>query len=798
MRLQVSWLRDYVDWNGSVEELAHTLTRLGIEVESVNYVGIAAAKIVIGVVLDVERHPNADRLRVCRVFDGCTTRQIVCGAPNVQQGQRVAVALPGAELPEGLTIEHRTIRGVESEGMICSERELGIGDDHAGIVAFDGDIAPGLPLSELFPPDVVLEIGITPNRADALSHFGIARILAPAVGLKAQLPHVCIADAFAAPCTIELPYPDLCQRYAARVLQNVTIAPSPLWMQRRLERAGIRPRNVVVDVTNYVMLECGQPLHAFDFQTIQDGRIIVRLARQGESLTTLDGIERSLDPTMLCIADVGRPLAIAGVMGGADSAITEATTQVLLESAYFAPSSIRRTAKTLGLQTDSSYRFERGADIEMIPYALDRAAALIAELTGARVSSAVDVYPHPRTPRELAVRIERAERILGVELRSSEVKSALIRSGFALTEERPEQITVRVPSYRADISQEIDLIEEIAIAQGYEAIPASSEASVPYAARRIPEHLQLPTRRAEIRRWLADVGFYEALSFTLQDPQTLLEPDRALELANPLGRERSVLRQWLLPSMVEILSRNARFGAGSMRLFEIGKVFFASSDGSDHPATEREHLVLAVAGRSGRRHWLESHRWVDFYDLKGAIEALGKKFRLNLHWQAAKQPETLQEWIVAPAMEILCNGRTLGIAGQIAPRLARRLDIPEAAFLAELELEPFYQTAGTFPHYQAPSPYPAVERDLALIVERSLPAQAVVETVQQSGGELLRSVEPFDVFEHPSLGEGRKSIALHLTFASGERTLTDAEVERAIERVLDAVASRHGAQLRTS
>jgi phenylalanyl-tRNA synthetase beta chain len=798
MRIQVSWLRDYVDWNGSVEELAHTLTRLGIEVESVNYVGIAAAKIVIGVILDVERHPNADRLRVCRVFDGRTTRQIVCGAPNVQQGQRVAVALPGAELPEGLTIEHRTIRGVESEGMICSERELGIGDDHAGIVAFDGDIAPGLPLSELFPPDVVLEISITPNRADALSHFGIARILAAAVGHKAQLPHVRIADAFTAPCTIELPYPDLCQRYAARVLQNVTIAPSPLWMQRRLERAGIRPRNVVVDVTNYVMLECGQPLHAFDFQTIQSGQIIVRLARQGESLTTLDGIERALDPTMLCIADVERPLAVAGVMGGVDSAITEATTQVLLESAYFAPASIRRTAKTLGLQTDASYRFERGADIEMIPYALDRAAALIAELTGASVSTALDVYPHPRTPKELSVRIERAKRILGVGLRSSEVKSALIRSGFALTEERPEQITVRVPSYRADISQEIDLIEEIAIAQGYEAIPASSEASVPYAARRIPEHLQLPTRRAEIRRWLADVGFYEALSFTLQDPQTLLDAERALELANPLGRERSVLRQWLLPSMVEILSRNARYGADSMRLFEIGKVFFASSTGGEHHATEHEHLVLAVAGRHGRRHWLESHRWVDFYDLKGAIEALGKRFRLNLQWQPAESPEATAEWLVAPVMEILCDGRAIGFAGQIAPRLARRWDIPEAAFLAELALEPFYHIAGTLPHYQAPSPYPAVERDLALIVDRSLPAQAVVETIQQSGGELLRSVEPFDVFEHPSLGEGRKSIALHLTFASGARTLTDAEVERAIERVLDAVASRHGAQLRTS
>lgn len=799
MRLQISWLRDYLDWNGSVEELADTLTRLGIEVESVEHVGFTVTNVVIGTVLEVEHHPNTDRLRLCRVFDGQLVRQIVCGAPNVQQGQRVAVALPGAELPGGLCIERRMIRGIESEGMICSEYELGIGDDHAGIVTFDGDIAPGTPLSELFPPDVILDIGITPNRTDALSHFGIARILAATMEQQAQLPPVHLSDSFPAPCSIELLQPDLCHRYAARVLQNVTIAPSPLWVQRRLERSGIRPRNVVVDVTNYVMLECGQPLHAFDFRFIQGGRIIVRTAHEGESLTTLDGVERTLDSTMLCIADVERPLAIAGVMGGAGSAITEATTQVLLESAYFAPSSIRRTAKTLGLQTDASYRFERGADIEMVPYALDRAAALITELTGASVSPALDVYPRPRTPTKLSVRIERAKRILGVELSTSGIKTALQHTGFSIDEECSEQITVWVPSYRADIGQEIDLIEEIAIAHGYEAIAASMEASVPYAARRIPEHLKLPMRRAEIRRWLADVGFYEALSFALQDPQTLFDTECALELANPLGRERSVLRQWLVPSMIEILSRNARYGATSMRLFEIAKVFFASCDGGDHPATEHEHLVIAIAGRNGKRHWLESQRWVDFYDLKGVIEALSKRSRLNIHWrQAANLPAAIQCWFAEPVMELVCDGHTIGIAGQISHQLSRSRDIPEAAFIAELSVGPFYRTADTFPHYRAPSAYPVVERDLALIVDRSLPAQTLVETVQRSGSDLLRSVEPFDVFEHPSLGEGKKSIALHLTFASPVRTLTDAEVEHAIERVLEAVAREHCALLRTS
>ncbi len=797
MRIVLSWLREYVEWIGSVQQLTDALTRLGIEVESIESVGGSFPKVVVGYVLEVSAHPRADRLRVCIVFDGQQSRRIICGASNVRQGQRVALALPGAELPNGIHIEQRPIRGIESEGMICSEHELGLGNDHDGILTFEDTIPAGTLLSELFPPDVVLEIGITPNRADVLSYFGIARMLAASYGLASRMPCVSVEESFSIPCTIELPVPELCRRYAARVLEHVQIVPSPIWMKRRLEHSGIRPRNLVVDVTNYVMLECGQPLHAFDFATIHGGRIIVRPARDGETLTTLDGIERTLDPTVLCIADAERPLAIAGVMGGAHSAITESTTHVLIESAFFDPSSIRRTSKALGLQTDASYRFERGTDIEMIPYALDRAAALLAEYAGARVSTMLDVYPSPRVPLELSLRTNRVTRILGTALSDDEVDEALRRSGLMARHERQGLFTVDVPSYRTDITQEIDIIEEIAIARDYETIPTSSVAVVPFNAQKIPQTLAVPERRGELRRWLADIGFHESLSFSLQDPSTLIEPERGLELANPLGRERSILRQWLIPAMVEILSRNARYGARSMRLFEIGKVFFTSQNG-ESLAEEHEHLVLAVAGHRGQRHWLEEHRYVDLYDIKGVLDGLFKRFRVSYQWNSHHQPSDVQSWLMQPMLEIVHDGHVIGIVGQLDRQLAHRADILEAAFLAELSLEPIYSTLRQQQRYRPPSPYPSVERDLAFIVDRTIPAQLLAETIRASAGELLQTVELFDVFEHPSLGEGNKSLAFALTFASKERTLTEGEVEHAIEQVVDSLAERHGAQLRRS
>lgn len=793
MRILLSWLQEFVDWSGSVNDLVAILLQNGVEVEAIEHIGVCDTKIVTAQVLELEPHPQAERLRVCTVFDGTSTHRVICGAPNTAKGQLVAYAPVGARIAANTTVEKRVIRGIESEGMICSEQELGLGDDHTGIMVLDASLDAGIPLHELFPREVVITIGITPNRSDALSHYGIARIIAAFGGLSARLPKIHDVERVPIPLEIELPEPALCWRYAACVLDNVDITSSPRWLARRLERAGLRPRNVVVDVTNYVMLECGHPLHAFDFDCIEDGHIIVRCAQGNERLATLDGVERQLHQSILCICDPSKPLAVAGIMGGADSAISDSTRRVLLESAYFAPAAIRRASKLLGLQTDASYRFERGVDIEMIPYALNRAATLIAELTGARVSQKVDHYPTKWEPLQIEFRLHRAAKLLGRLLDPVATPALLAARGFTITSHDTETITVNPPSYRNDVRSEIDLVEEVAIAIGYDAIQPSQHAIVPFAALHIPTHLCVPAQRNQIRLMLASLGFHETLTYNLQAPDTVLEC--AVEVANALGRERSMLRQWLVPSAVEVLSRNARHGATSIRIFEIGKVFYAQP-GAEHPISEHEHLALAIAGSNHNRHWLEPMRRVDFYDLKGVVTELLSSFAHQCKWREVGSISLLSEWFQQPFFEIVADGQPIGYAGQLHPRIIQQYDLPEAAFVAEITLDLLYRLPRSMPRYISPSPYPSVMRDIALVVPKATKSEAIAETIRNAAGELLKSVKPFDVFEHPSFGVDKKSIAFELTFVSPERTLTDEEVNAAIERALDAVRQQYHAQLR--
>lgn len=795
MRILLSWLQEFVDWNGSIDELETLLVNNGIEVEAVEHIGISDSAVVTAQVLEVEPHPSAERLRVCTVFDGTSTRRVVCGAPNIAKGMLVAFAPAGAKIAANTTVEKRVIRGIESEGMICSEHELGLGDDHTGIMVLDGSLEVGMPLSTLYPRDVVLTIGITPNRGDALSHYGIARIVAAFHGLSAHLPSINDIERFPIPIEIELPTPTLCWRYAACVLDNVDVIPSPRWLARRLEHAGLRPRNVVVDVTNYVMLECGQPLHAFDFDSIEDGHIVVRCAQENERLTTLDGVERELHPSILCICDSRKPLAIAGIMGGANSAISDSTRRVLLESAYFAPAAIRRASKLLGLQTDASYRFERGVDIEMIPYALNRAATLIAELTGARVSETVDRYPTKWEPPQIDFRLRRAAQLLGISLDPVTTASALASRGFTITRRDDEVMTVEPPSYRSDVRSDIDLVEEVAIAIGYDTIQPSQHAIVPFAALQIPKPLSVQIQRNQIRQMLASLGFHETLTYNLHDPDTVQDLEKAVEVANALGRERSVLRQWLIPSAVEVISHNVRYGAKSIRIFEIGKVFSAQAS-AHHAVTEREHLVLAIAGIHHDRHWLEPVRRVDFYDLKGIVTELVNRLASCCQWREPGSISPVSNWFEQSFYEIVVEGKPIGYAGQLHHRIIRQYDLPEAVFIAEIALDLLYDLPRSMPRYVAPSPYPAVVRDIALVVPKATTSEAIADTIRNAAGEFLKSVEPFDVYEHPSLGEDKKSIAFGLTFVSPDRTLTDEEVNAAIERALDAVRQQYHAQLR--
>jgi phenylalanyl-tRNA synthetase beta chain len=796
MRISLTWLQQFVEWDGQASELASILIRNGIEVEMIEEVGIRSESIVVARVLDVHPHPSADRLRVCTVFDGSGERRVVCGAHNVAPNQLVVLALPGSRLDGDVVIETRTIRGVVSEGMICSERELGLGDDHSGILVLDGYAEPGTPLSTLYPPDTIIEIGITPNRGDALSHVGVARIVAAALGRRIELPTVSIGDRFPIAPAVEISQPELCRRYAACILDGVKPIPSPRWIALRLERAGIRPRNIIVDATNYVMLECGHPLHAFDYDRLDGRTIVVRTARDGESIVTLDGIERRLDTSMLCICDANKPQAIAGVMGGADSAITASTQRVLLESAHFLPASVRRTSRKLGLHTDASYRFERGADIEMIPYALDRAAAIIAEVTGARVSEITDRYPHPQKTTPITLRFERIQRVLGVHVAPDRIVHLLDQRGFHADSVRLDSIAVHVPSYRTDVQAECDLVEEVAIAVGYDEIPPSSNAIVPFAARSIPERLRFSDVENDIRRWLAAIGFHEALSYTLQDPNTAHELASVVEIANALGRDRSVLRQWMLPTMVENISRNARYGVRSIRLFEIGKVFRLSENVAA-PVTEERRLVLAVAGNTHARHWLDPARELDIFDLKGVVAELLSRYRLHVHWRVAEGTPSLRSWLCDPIIELVLGDHVIGYVAQLDRKRAEQYDMPDNTFVAELVIETLLCQPRTARRYIPPSNYPSIVRDIALVVPCSVMSNDLVQTISAAGGEHLRSVEPFDVFEHPSLGPGSKSIAFALSFGSTERTLTDEEIDAALARILDAVAREHNARLRT-
>ncbi|MCS7000011.1 MAG: phenylalanine--tRNA ligase subunit beta [Bacteroidota bacterium] len=799
MRIVLSWLQELVEWRGTVSELSSLLVNEGIEVEAIEEVGIHTEAIVTAQVIEVMPHPAADHLAVCTVYDGSSRRQVVCGAPNVQVGQLVALALPGARLPNGQVLDSRKIRGIDSQGMLCSESELGIGEDHSGIVVLDEKIGVGVPLYKVYPPDVVLEIGITPNRADALSHYGVARIIAAASGCTARLPAVEEIQAQQV-IPIEIVEPDLCPRYAGALLEGVHPYPSPPWLARRLQLAGVRSRNLIVDVTNYVMLECGQPLHAFDYERLAQGRIVVRRAIQNERITTLDGVERTLDSETLCICDAERPQAVAGIMGGLESAISSETRQVLIESAYFAPRNIRRTAKTLGLHTDAAYRFERGTDVEMVPYALRRAATLIARLSNAQITHWADCYPRPWKEPTVEFRFDHARRVLGMDISRSTFISAIAGRGFNIISEGEKGLTVRVPSFRHDVRSEIDLIEEVAIGVGYDTVPPSPSVTLSLSLDTVPAPLEVSPVRQDVRQYLAAIGFHEALSYNLSDPATLLEAEKAVEIANALGRERSVLRQWLLPTMVEILSRNARCGVRIIRVFEIGKVFRQEHTitSTGIPVTEEEHLCIALAGIYRERHWLEPSRPVDFFDLKSAVEGLTRRFRMLCQWRVASRMSHLHQWLQDPVVEILLDGQVIGYAGSISPRLLRQYDIADGAVVAELSMKPFYERRIQWDHYQPPSPFPTVVRDIAVVVDSTIPSAALEATIRDAIGELVSDVAPFDVFEHPGLGEGKKSIAFTLTFSSSERTLTDEEVNMAVEQAVKALASAYGAVLRSS
>jgi phenylalanyl-tRNA synthetase beta chain len=770
MKISLKWLREFVDWNGSVEELDELLTRTGIKVESVTTKGANLPNVLVAQILESSRHPNADRLTVCRVDDGSSkSRRIVCGAKNYTTGDKVPLALPGAVLPSGMKIKVGKLRGVESEGMLCSAKELGIAEDAEGLLILPTDAPVGQPLSQLYPADTIFELEITPNRPDWLSHVGVAREVAAFSGASFHAPQIQIPDlANAAPTTVSILNSSLCPFYSARRIRDVKVGPSPQWLRDRLEASGLRSINNLVDITNYVMLEVGQPLHAFDAEKVREG-IIVRTAREGEKLRALDGSELLLSAGDLVIASGDGPVALAGVMGGEESAVGEETTEVLLESAYFEPTSVRRSARLHNLHSESSHRFERGIDPAGVLAASARAARLIEELAGGKAEETILVAgAPPSAPEPVVLRPARCRLLLGLEIAKEEVDRSLSRLGLTPAAEGEGSTAWNVPSHRRDLAREVDLIEEVARVIGIERIDGRVAATParPGNADRFYDF------QMEVRQSLRALGLSEARTSTLVSEAMLWSDEAPLRLRNPLGEDQAFLRTSLLPGLLAALARNIRHGARTVALFEMGRTFRAGETG------EHETLAFVVYGETLAKTWRESKaRDFDLLEAKGIVEEL------------ARAPLVCSRGAATSPMALVCHlfadDKPLGTLGQLAPASARDLDATKPVLAAEISLAVLQALRRPSTFQEIPK-FPPVVRDIAVVCPIALSYGEIEKEIWEAKTEFLAKVEPLSIFADSSgekLPPNCKSVAISLTFRAWGRTLSNEEVNAACDRL---------------
>jgi phenylalanyl-tRNA synthetase beta chain len=797
MKVPYRWLSEFVDTEAAARDVAERLTMAGIEVASVAPAGADLAGVVVAEVTAVAPHSAGRGLTVCDVSTGAGRFRVVCGAPNVRAGVRAAFAPPGAALPGGRRVTTAVIRGTLSEGMLCSEAELALGEDAAGILLLEPTAQVGQDLvRHLGLDDPILEIEVTPNRPDCLSVAGVAREVAALTQGRFRPAAVHVVEtgpAAADLASVTIEDDELCPRYGARVVTDVTVGPSPAWLAQRLRVVGQRPINSVVDVTNYVMWELGQPLHAFDADRITDRRIVVRRARPAERLVTLDGQARTLADSVLVIADAEQPVAIGGVIGGANSEVARTTRTVLLEAAHFKPGSIRRTARALGLATEASYRFERGADIEGIPEALDRAAQLIAELGGGRVARGrIDVYPRPRQPVSLDLRLARVRRVVGASPPRAVVGAILRGLGFP-AEETPEGFRVDVPSRRRDVSLEDDLVEEVVRVWGYGEIPST----VPSGSLVLTRRPRPVVVQDTVRRALAGAGVQEAVTLSLVNPAYLdhlgwtADDQRVVRLRNPLAADRSILRPTLLFGLLEALQLNVRRQSPDVRLFEIGRIFEARGPGALPHEDTRVGLVLS--GLRAPRSWFTDRARVDLFDAKGAVESLVT---------ALGREEIRVEPTDAPFLEagragsVLVDGTVVGHLGELHPEVGKAFDLPAPVLVAELSLDTVDALPARPIVYRPTARFPAIARDLAVVVPDSVPAAEIGRVIETGADPCLRRVTLFDVYQGEQVGRGRKSLAYGLVYQAEDRTLTDAEVNRMHAQVVERLRTTFGAEVR--
>jgi phenylalanyl-tRNA synthetase beta chain len=799
MKVPVSWLRDYITEPFEVDDIAHRLTMVGTEVAEIERIGASWEGLTVGLVLDVKPHPNADRLRLVTVETGSGTNEVVCGAPNVAAGHKIVYARTGAHLIDGyngqpIVLKPAKIRGIVSDGMVCSEKELGLSDDHEGIIVLSEDAPLGMPVSE-YMGETILDLDVTPNRPDMLSVVGVAHEVAALLGVSPAIPEPEFqgeGEPIESQVSVSIEAPDLCLRYSASLIKGVTIKESPGWLKKRLTNAGMRPINNVVDVTNYVMLEYGQPLHAFDFKNVVGQKIIVRRADEGAFFTTLDGVKRQLSSDMLMICDEGGPVAIGGVMGGANSEVMPQTTEILLESASFLPASVHFTSSKLGLTSAASQRFERGLSPHIAVKALKRATSLIAELGGGTPARGIiDEAPGLKPAVPVKVRLAKVNGLLGVNYTREEIISTLELLGCEVAPSTAQgEISVSPPYWRSDINIEPDVIEEVARIRGYDTVPLNM------LDKEIPSQTPNPALglKKQLRQVLVGLGFNEiqtwamssvpALKKALNQQELEIFP---LHLKRPMTIEQECLRTSLRSGLVTSFASNRRFEEGSIRLFELGVVYIPR-DG-DLP---EEPVVIGgiIASSHIKQHWKLEAEKADFFTAKGIVEGLlnsvGAKGEYLPSEDAGLKPGV--------QASIIVNGEELGVLGELHPEVCRSNEIDESVFLFEINVSKLLPFTLADKSYRPVPRYPAVLRDIALVVENGVTHAQIMEIL--ASYPLVVDAILFDVYTGKPVPDGFKSMAYRLTFLSEKKTLTDIAVDKVLEQILSRLANQLGAVLR--
>ncbi|MBT4359414.1 MAG: phenylalanine--tRNA ligase subunit beta, partial [Candidatus Marinimicrobia bacterium] len=768
MNISYNWLKEYIDIDLEPQVLAAKLTDAGLEAVIIETLPDFFKSIVVGHVVSKEKHPDADKLSVCMIDLGSEEpKQIICGAPNIAAGQNVAVATIGTTFPEGMKIKKAKLRGVVSNGMVCSERELDLSQDHSGIMVLDEDAVLGMDMvSYLSGNDVSIELDLTPDRSDALGHIGVARDLAALLGLEMRKPVIEVKESSTPTSSIvsvELEDTQSCPRYAARIVKNVKIGESPSWMRQRLQAVGIRSINNVVDAANYVLMETGHPLHTFDLRYIEGGKIVVRKAVDKEKITTLDGKERELDDSVLLICDGKKPVAVAGIMGGENSEVKDDTTDLLLESAYFDAIVVRRGAKKLQLATDASHRFERGTDPNGIAYALDRLASLIVELAGGEITQGqVDAYPSVIEPLEVTFRAQRCNAILGTEIETTTISKIL--NGLELFHtENGGVFKVKVPTFRPDITREIDLVEEVGRIFGYNNIPVPQHFSIANKInKKTPDQV-----REKIIDHLAAIGFNQIYGnglLAVDEHPSVFGDEEALILANPLSRDMASMRSSLLMGMAKVADYNINRRQADLKLFELGNVSTVDMD-SDTGACETSHLGIFISGELQRKQWSQESVEVDVFQMKGILSSLYRDlFGLDLLFKS------MEHDLFTEAIGVYLGEEKIGILGNLK-MINQNLKSVCGVYAEVRNSEDL--GLGRDIRYQKVSVYPAVERDLSILIDANVPFGNINETIQKNAGKSLVYSRLYDIYEGKSIASGKKSLTFRLVFQNKTRTLTE-------------------------